>query len=661
MMLKKVARVFTVFLFVYLVPSLLFSDDIKDADKLYKELNYKYALEIYENIMKTSPSMEVAQRIANCYRFINNTEASEVWYKKVLDYPGAATENYKYLAEALKQNGKFGEAAAGFITWGEKNPDKLKDAETQANICGVAKVWAENPDVGALIRNEIGFNSENSDFSPVQYGNDILFISDRWQKNKKGEKVYGWTGNPYLKIYQASTTSKQVDALKGNINQGFHSGPLAVYASLDTIIFTRAVMSTNKKVQSQGAGKQYLLLAVKKNDQWLVKDKLPFNQQGLFSVQHPALSPDGKILYFASDMPGGYGGMDLYYSEKLPNGAWSSALNCGSEINTADDDVFPSVRKDGKFYFASKGHIGMGGLDIFSAIGDKNNFSNIENLRAPINSPKDDFGILFNEDLKTGYLSSNRIGGVGLDDVLKFTIGIKAEPKSKEKVYAVNGSVVEKGTNIPISGLEVMLINKDNNTETKLLSDDQGKFAFNLEKETDYIVKGNQAKYFTSQSGSISTKGVNESTIYDIKFELERATDVFTVRLNNIFYDFDKWNIRADAVGDLNKVNSFLVSMPNVRMELTAHTDARGTEDYNMALSDKRANSAMQYLVDKGVSTDRLIAIGKGETELLNGCKDGVKCTATQHQLNRRTDFKIVKVTPVLAMSMQKRSMSSTN
>lgn len=650
MTFKKFFRVFALLLIVSLAPSVLFSDDIKEADKLYKQLDYKYALEIYEKIMQANPSMEVAQKIANCYRFINNTEAAEIWYKKALTYPTANSENYKFLAEALKQNGKFEEAAANYKSWGEKVPAYLTEAEKQANICIVAKTWSENPDIGAVIKNEIGFNSENSDFSPAKFGEDIVLISDRWQKNRKGEEVYGWTGNPYLKIYSVGTTSKKVDILKGTINKGFHSGPLAVYPGLDTIIFTRAVMSTNKKIKVGDVGKQYLLTAVKKDGEWTAKEKLPFNTEGLFSVQHPALSPDGKILYFSSDMPGGLGGMDLYFSEKLPNGSWTQPQNCGDQINTPTDDVFPTVRADGKFYFASKGHIGMGGLDIFSAVGEKNSFKNVENLRAPLNSSKDDFGILFNADNKTGYLSSNRNGGVGLDDIYQFRTGIKAEPKP-QNVFAVNGLVLEKGTNTPISGLEVLLINKNNGTETKVLSDAEGKFNFALEKETDYTIKGNPLQYFTSQSGEISTKGTNQSTIYDIRFELERSKDVFTVKLNNIFYDFNKFNIRKDAFADLNKVYDFMGSMPNVRMELVAHTDARGTEAYNQILSEKRAQSALDYLVNKGTPSNRLAAVGKGETELLNQCSDGVKCTQAQHQLNRRTEFKIVKVTPVMAMT----------
>lgn len=648
MMFRKFFRVLAVFIVIYFVPSVLFSDDIKEADKLYRQLDYKYALEIYEKIMRESPSLDVAQKIANCYRFINNTEAAEIWYKKTLGYPEATSDNYKFLAEALKQNGKFDEAAANYKIWGEKNPALAAEATKQANICEVAKTWTENPDIGALVQNETGLNSENSDFSPVQFGADILLISDRWQKDKKSEDTYGWTGNPYLKIYSA-TASKQVSILKGSINTGFHSGPVAVYPGLDTLLFTRAVLPAKKSKLGE-VGKQYLLMAVKKEGEWIAKDKLPFNSEGLFSVQHPALSPNGKILYFASDMPGGLGGMDLYFSEKLPNGSWTQPQNCGDQINTPQDDVFPTVRADGKFYFASKGHIGMGGLDIFSAVGEKNKFAEVENLRAPLNSPKDDFGVMFNADHKTGYLSSNRNGGVGLDDIYRFTTGIKAEPKAQQ-VFAVNGLVIEKDTKLPIGGLEVLLINKNTGAETKVLSDSEGKFSFNLEAETDYVVKGNPLQYFTSQSGEITTKGASQSTIYDIRFELERAKDVFTVKLNHIFYDFNKWNIRKDALADLRKVSEFMANMPNVNMELVAHTDSRGSAVYNQHLSEKRAESALNYLTNEGVAAERLRAIGKGETELLNECGDGVKCTAAQHQLNRRTEFKIVKVTPVMAMN----------
>jgi outer membrane protein OmpA-like peptidoglycan-associated protein/tetratricopeptide (TPR) repeat protein len=650
-MLKKLSRISVVFVIVYFLPSVLFSDDIKEANKLYQELSYKYALEIYQKIMVSSPSSEVAQRIANCYRFINKSEEAEIWYKKVLGYDNVSSDNYRLLAEALKQNGKFDEAATNFLIWGEKNPDKLKLAEQYAEHCNIAKDWAENPDLGATIKNEAALNTENSDFSPINLGEKIVFVSDRWADDKKTDKVYGWTGNPYMKMYEVSLGKGQASQLKGSISGGFHSGPAALNASSDTLIFTRAVATANKKKYAGISGKQHLLFAVLEKGEWKVKDKLPFNSDSKFSVQHPALSPNGNILYFASDMPGGFGGMDLYYSEKQANGTWSAPKNCGDAINTPEDDVFPTVRKDGKFYFSSRGHVGMGGLDIFSATGEKATFAEVTNLRAPLNSTKDDFGILYNEDLKTGFLSSNRTGGLGLDDIYNFKQGVKAPVKPKSLIYAVNGAAVEKGTGIPITGLEITLLNKDTQQEVKVLTDEFGKFKFELAPETDYWISGDQNQYFTGQTGNISTKGLKQATIFDIKFELERAKDVYTFKLDNIYYDFDKWNIRPDAVDGLNKVNQFLKNMSNVRLELVAHTDARGRASYNMELSDKRANSARDFLIEKGVLASRLAASGKGETELLNKCGNKADCTEEEHQLNRRTEFKIVKITPVIAMN----------
>jgi outer membrane protein OmpA-like peptidoglycan-associated protein len=648
MLLKKVSRFLLVFSLIYFLPSFLFSDDIKDAEKYYKSLDYKYALEIYQKIMKANPKLEIAERIANCYRFINNTEAAEMWYQTTVAYPGAKAINFKYLADAQKQNGKFDEAASNYGVWGEKDNSKSKEAEVLTNACVVAKTWTQNPDIGALVENETFLNSENSDFCPTVFGNDLLITSDRWatKERKAGRKeVYGWTGNPYLKIYKVNSADQKVNLFDKAINLGFHNGPAVANQKADTLFFTRTILS-GKNAPKNEPGKKYILVALKKGNIWEVNSKLPFNEGGKFSIQHPALSPNGQLLYFASDMPGGLGGMDIYYSEKQKNGTWGAAINCGKAINTVEDDVFPSVRKDGKFFFSSKGHIGMGGLDLFVATGEKNNFLVAENLRAPLNSPKDDFGIVFNDsDITKGLLSSNRNGGVGLDDIYRFKLGIEAEPK--EKIFAINGVVVDKENGLPIAGVKVVLTNQISGVKQFILSNATGKFEFSLAPETDYVLNGDAEKYFTSQEGNISTKGVNESTIFDIRFELERSKEAFTVRLNNIYYDFNKWEIRSDAINDLDKVSEFMANMPNVAIDIVAHTDARGSADYNMSLSNKRAASAKDFLVSNGVPSNRLEAKGKGETELLNRCANHVKCSAKENQLNRRTEFKIVKVVPI--------------
>lgn len=662
MSLKKIVKIITAFVFIFLAPSVLFSDNIKKAEKYYRSYDFKYALEIYLKIMEANPKMEIAERIANCYRYINDTEMAETWYAKTLAYPNADPQNFKYLADAQKQNGKFEQAADSYKNWGEKVPEKSQEATASANACNTAKIWCENPDTGAEINNKAEYNSKNADFSPFPMGDEMIISSDRWANNlepaKHGKKpnskeIFGWTGNPYIKLYKIGKNG--VQSFDKNINIGYHNGPGVLTKNNDTLFFTR-VISPEKKAKNPAdrIAKKYILYAVKKDAEWLVKDKLPFNDKGQFSVQHPAFSPNGQILYFASDMPGGYGEMDIYYCEHQPNGTWSAPQNCGPEINSREDDVFPTVRADGKFFFASKGHIGIGGLDIFSAEGEKNTFKNVENLRSPINSPKDDFGILFyKDDITKGLLSSNRKGGVGSDDIYEFKLGQKAAPK--DVVFAISGSIVDKQTEKNMPNVTVTLINLATKEQQSTNSDETGKFAFKLDPESEYILKGDTEKFYTFNENTISTKGLLESTIFEIKVELEKTgSDIYTIQLNNIYYDFDKYNIRKDAIEGLDKVNQFMAMMPNVHMDLFAHTDSRGTKKYNQILSEKRAKSAKNYLIKSGIATNRLAAYGKGESQLLNQCKDGAKCSEAEHQLNRRTEFKIVKLAPVVALAKKK-------
>lgn len=602
--------------------------------------------------MQKEPSLEIAQKLADCYRFINDSEGSEKAYATVLAFPDADVINYKYYADALKLNGKFEEAKKNYMLYGEKLPEKLDEATSLANSADVARMWAENPDPSVRIENVATLNSENSDFSPVFYKDDLVFTSDRWfvksTENKKKEVVYGWTGNPYLKLYQATKFNDGFTvAVMPELNQEFHTG-LAVFTdNADTVYFTVTESKKRKNKENLTFLKKKIYVAYKKGLNW--SDPKPILlSNDKYSIQHPALSPNGDILYFASDMPGGFGGMDIYASQKQADGSWGTPVNCGPNINGPEPDVFPVVRKDGTFYFSSKGHVGMGGLDIFTAKGSYDKFGMVENLKAPINSSYDDFGIIFTDDLN-GYLSSNRKGGMGLDDIYAFKID---SPQEKPLLFAVEGEVIDKSTGASLSNVEVILFNKKTNQQLRTVSDMQGKFLFNLSPEMEYIITGNQDQYYSKQEGNISTVALTESTIFNVKFELERSKDdTYMVKLQNIYYNFDKWNIRPDAAIELNKVASFVLNMPNISIELRSHTDSRGKAVYNKWLSQKRAQSAVNYLVEKGVGSSRLSAVGLGETELLNRCRDGVKCPLKDHQLNRRTEFKVVKINPVASIT----------
>lgn len=647
---KKLLLASLLCLIVYFSPRDIYSDNIKKADKYYETYDYKLALNIYEKIMQKKPSLEVAQKLANCYRFINDSRGAEKAYAKVLTFPEADAINYKYYADALKQNGKFEEAKKNYVLYGQKLPAKLEEATRLANSTEVGRMWAENPDPNVSIENVKSLNSENSDFSPVMFKEDLVFTSDRWfvtsEEDKKKEVIYGWTGNPYLKLYHATKQGETFKpALFPTINQEYHTGPAAFTASGDTVYFTLTESPKGKKKKAPFLTKK-IYVSYKKGTDWTVPAAINLNSSS-YSIQHPALSPNGAILYFASNMPGGQGGMDIYASQRQADGSWGTPVNCGSNINSSDDDVFPVLRKDGRLYYSSKGNVGMGGLDIFTAEGAYNQFTLAENLKAPINSPSDDFGILFKDDL-TGYLSSNRSGGMGLDDIYSFTI----TPQKPALFFAIDGEVVDKSTGAILSNVEVILLNKKTNEQLSTISDADGKFHFDLAQDMEYVITGNQTQYYSKQEGSISTVGLTESTVFNVKFELERAKDdTYMVKLNNIYYNFDKWNIRPDAAVELGKVATFMTNMPNVNVELRSHTDSRGKAIYNKWLSQKRAQSAVNYLLKQGIATSRLTAVGLGETELLNRCSDGVKCSIKEHQLNRRTEFKVVKINPVASIT----------
>ncbi|WP_068821874.1 OmpA family protein [Pedobacter psychrophilus] len=659
MKIKKILYiVLSLGIIIYFLPFKLFSDDLGKANKYYERYDYKYAIEIYERLLSDKPTLEVAQKLANSYRFINNTVEAEKAYATVLTFPGFDPINYIYYAEVLKQNGKFDQAKRNYLIYAERVPAKADESVKLANGCDAARLWLDNPDLNVKLVNESGMNTEYSDFSPIPYDKGFIFVSDREflrpikNKDNKSKKIYGWTGNPYLKLYQAEN---QNDTLDGNlkltvmpeqINDLYHSGPATLTSDGRVMYFTKAGIVNDPNINERKIKglvmKKAIYYSVKQGGVWTQAVSFPYNKPYDYSLEHPALSPDGKTLYFASDMPGTLGGMDLFYSENTGSG-WSKPKNCGPEINTAQDEVFPYVRKDGKLFFSSRGHITIGGLDIFSSTGDKSNWTEPENLKAPFNSPKDDFGIYYFDDNLTGFISSNRFGGKGSDDIYQF------DTKPKPVFFAVQGEVVEKGTGNPIAGVKIFLVDKKTGKETSLFSDEEGSFKFDLNKETDYVVRGDLDKYFSRQQGEITTKGAKESTVYNVKFEVEKGEDAYLVRLNNIYYDFNKANIRKDAEPELNKVLSFMSTTPNVNVELRSHTDSRGNAAYNMDLSQRRAKSAEQYLLKNGANKEKLTAQGFGETQLLNKCSDGVKCSKEEHQLNRRTEFKVVKVTPTIS------------
>ena len=345
-------------------------------------------------------------------------------------------------------------------------------------------------------------------------------------------------------------------------------------------------------------------------------------------------------MYFTSDMPGGMGETDIYYTERRADGSWAEPVNAGTTINTPGRESFPYVDAKGKLFFASDGHVGMGGLDIFSAEGAQGEWRAVRNLGYPVNSPKNDYGIMFTEPGEKGLLSSNRDAQNGTDDIYTFTILQKPvvlaittlERKQNEKKRTVQEA---------LPGTTVTVAQESTKDTTVVMTDEVGKYFMDGRQGNTYTLTGVREGYLNTQAvaqiPATAPDTVEVALLFD-RNELEKA-----IVLENIYYDLDMWDIRPDAAKELNKLVTLLQSNPNVAMELSAHTDSRESQNYNQVLSEKRAQAAVDYIVSKGIDKSRLTAKGYGKTKLVNKCGDNVPCSEAEHQLNRRTEFTIKK------------------
>jgi outer membrane protein OmpA-like peptidoglycan-associated protein len=378
---------------------------------------------------------------------------------------------------------------------------------------------------------------------------------------------------------------------------------------------------------------------------------MPFNSDK-YSTGHPSLTIDGSTMYFISDMPGGYGGTDIYVVYKSGNG-WGKPINLGYTINTTTDEMFPFIASDGTLYFSSDGLPGLGGLDVFKSTKNGTEWTKPENLHAPINSNNDDFAFTIDAKRNQGYLSSNRSGGKGNDDIYAFV-----PAKAPQVNCLLKGKITERNTNTPIADATVKLISMSNGMEQSVVTGSDGVYIFDLNPESNYTIYATKKGYFTEVK-TLSTIGKNCSSPLEQNLQIDLSISKIPdgpikiiagqddnsglplPKINHIYYDFDKADIRPDAQMELDKIVTFMKDNPDMIIELGSHTDSRGKADYNLDLSQRRAASAVAYIVSQGIEQDRISAKGYGESTLVNKCKDGVTCTETEHQQNRRTEFLI--------------------
>ncbi|WDF66559.1 OmpA family protein [Flavobacterium sp. KACC 22763] len=636
-------------LFVTIIGAFSFScyaqqSKINAADKKYDGYAYVDAIKIYEKVAnKGYKSEDMFKKLGNAYYFNSDFQNAAKWYGELFAMnPNPEPEYYFRYAQSLKSTGDMAKANKLLDDFNaiSKNDNRGKLYKENANYMDKIK---ENS--GRYQIEDAGINSRYSDYGSFVYNNKIYFASARDTGNFIKRK-HKWTGEYFTNIYDADLdpatggTSK-VNKFKSAINTRFHEASPVFTKDGKTVYFTRNNFIDGKKGKDESKVTLVKLYKAElgKDNKWTNITELPFNSNN-YSTAHPALSPDEKTLYFASDMPGSIGESDLYKVSINANGGYGPPENLGNTINTEGKETYPYLTSENEIYFSSNGHPGLGGLDVFVANIDKNGkISDIQNVGADVNSPKDDFAYIIDPETRRGFFSSNKDGGQGSDDIYKFL-----ETRRLKCVQELYGAITDAETGDVLPGAKVTLYDDQMNLKNSAVADASGLYSFDVECGKTYYVRAEKPEY-TTRELSVTIEKTSGKT--NLPIALEKATCKVTVGddlgkcfgIKMIYFDLDKSNIRTEAALDLEKILAVLNDYPNMKLDIRSHTDSRASHQYNEALSDRRAKSTIQWLVKNGVSPKRLTGRGYGETELVNKCADGVPCTEEEHQANRRSEF----------------------
>jgi len=620
---------------------------IKAGDKAVDNLSYSQAIEKYEKALNGQPdNINLKTKLANAHRLQNNPVASEKYYQEVADSVGLPAQEQLHFAQVLMKNKKYDEAKSYLESYLNDNPTDVLASDLLASIDNINEL---KEDTSAYILSDLPLDFLVSMYGPSKYGNGIIVSGETEIISAKSTNP--WTGYSFLDMFYLEKDSdgnwKIPVTFTDNLNGPFHDGTATFSKDQNTIIYTRSAMRNEKKrLLNEENENQFFLYTSKKEDgEWSDPEKLSFNNVD-YSIGHPSLSEDGSTLYFSSDMPGGYGGSDLYKST-YDGSNWSQPVNLGSSINTPANEVFPHVDKKNKLYFSSEGHRTLGGLDVFVSEQVAGVWSSPINLAYPLNSSRDDFAILVNEDDTTGFVSSNRSG---IDMVYSY--------QRIPAIFVLKGIAKNKAGDLPIEDVTITLINFTDGDTAIYTTDETGSFRFSLLPEKKYKVIGEKEGFFTLTEEFETDRGRMEKDI-TLSFEIDEivasdegtgsgnpkdgsATAAKVYEIGDIYYDYDKSDIRPSAQPALDKLAKLLKDNPAVKIEIHSHADSRGGDSYNMNLSNRRAQSVVNYLVKAGVSKANLSSKGFGESQPVNKCIDGVECSEAEHKENRRSEFIVV-------------------
>jgi outer membrane protein OmpA-like peptidoglycan-associated protein/tetratricopeptide (TPR) repeat protein len=671
---------------------LIQAQSVREARVQMGKYNYAKAIEILKALKDVDKARaEAIPLLAECYRLQRDFVNAKIFYAEAIDLPEAKPEYTFYYAQALQATGDYPGARDMFQEYVIQNPSdprgKLFAAhcdsvlgpwrkfaqpfEKSLAIAGPSTIGAGSEKPGDLMKGESlmslnnytrkpvvplyevklapGINSRKSDFGPAFYMGELTFASDTSYDTKE-TKEYGWTGSGYLSIVKSRPLTEgdfwgameTPSLFNEKFEQVYHDGPASFNADANIVYFTRSYFGKAKRIDRFKTNMLKIYYSVKYKDVWDEPKPFYLNTAD-YSVGHPSLSANGQSLFFASDMPGGRGGTDIYMCRREGDG-WGPVIRLDSTLNTEGNEMFPTIRQDGVLFFASDGQPGYGGLDIFRTKYINGHWTSPENLQAPINSSFDDFAIAFAPGYKNGFFSSNRLGGVGEDDIYAFrdfrdTI-VPAVAKSAALVAI--GYVKDKNSSKPLADATVFMLNSATGKVKILKTGDDGMYTTNIDNPAEYILKAMKSGFMADClpfSVADLKPGTTIMNINDLL--LDPLVLNKTVQIENIYYDFDKYDIRNDANPQLDNVVQVLKENP-ILIELGSHTDSRGSAKYNQKLSQKRAEAVVRYIVSKGIGSDRITAKGYGESKLINKCTDGVTCTDEEQQANRRTEFKVI-------------------
>ena len=606
------------------------AQELELANHFFKNKAYAKAIDIFEK--EENKTQEVYEKLGDCYYYNSQMDKAVEWYAELMKNHQETTTSpyyFKYV-QALKGIKEYKKADLWLDKYNKKENKGSDIKNLEADV-------AFNKDEKSIYSvYSLESNTSQTDFGGVFYNDKFIFSSTR-----TGGKNYDWNKEPYLDLYQADIDEygnlKNIEKFSSKINTKLHESNAIFTKDGKRMFFTRNNFFEGKQIKDNDKVTHLKIYSADLvEDKWQNIKELPFNGDN-YSVMHPALSKDEKKLYFSSDMPGTLGAFDLFEVNIDGKDNYGKPKNLGADINTEQLEQFPFYSND-TLYFSSNRALGLGGLDVFKSYKTKEGYAKPENLKLGINSSLDDFGFVIDEETSTGYISSNREGGKGGDDIYKFT-------KIKQQIQ-VDGLVKDKALLNSLDNAIVTLFDEEDNILETKKTDEDGSFTFNLKPKKAYTIKVFHSLYLP-ETYKFNTNEDEPKIEKTILLDTYQAVDSNIVLKNNkvqidhepIYFDLNSSYLRPEAKLILDHIVSVVKKYPNMRIHCASHTDSRAKDKYNKWLSIRRAKRTAEYIISKGIDMSRISNDGYGETQLVNNCSDNVECTEDEHQLNRRTEF----------------------